>query len=202
MKDVHRLSPDGVHALLRRAARGVWASATGHALVEQQSPRDELLCRRGVFVTLRRRGELAGCIGYVTGEAPIWELVGRAAWAAAEEDPRFDPIVASDLVDVEVEVSVLSSTWAIQPDEIEIGRHGLLLRVDGTQGLLLPQVATEHDLDRDGFLRALCRKAGVADGAWNESGAELLAFEVQRAHAPWPVLADPSMPVSSDESLP
>jgi uncharacterized protein (TIGR00296 family) len=96
------------------------------------------------------------------------------------EDPRFHPVQPDELPGMAVEVSILSPLFDIAADGVAVGVHGLLIRRGRSAGLLLPQVATEHHLDREGFLHALCQKAGLPPGAWRSPGTTLQAFTVQR----------------------
>jgi len=131
----------------------------------------------GVFVTVRTRKELRGCVGHVGGPAPLVPLVARCAVNACTSDPRFAPIEASELVDLSIELSVLGPLEAIQgPQEIEVGVHGLLVERGRRRGLLLPQVAVEYRWDRQQFLEHACRKAGLPHDAWRD-GAALWRFE-------------------------
>jgi AmmeMemoRadiSam system protein A len=135
---------------------------------------------RGAFVTLRRRdGELRGCVGMVGPEQPLPETIRRAAVAAALSDGRFPPVEAGELSDLVVEISVLGPLQPIRPDDVEIGRDGLVLRWGGRQGLLLPQVPNEHGWDRETFLEKICWKAGLPPGTWKRADAELLAFTAE-----------------------
>jgi uncharacterized protein len=135
--------------------------------------------RAGVFVSLHRHGELRGCIGQPYGDRPLAESVGRCAIAAATEDPRFPPVTAAELEACDLEVSVLSPmTPIVRPDEIEVGRHGLIVEQGGRRGLLLPQVATEYGWDRETFLAHTCAKAGLPRDAW-KAGARLFRFEAE-----------------------
>jgi len=62
---------------------------------------------------------------------------------------------------------------------VKVGRHGLLIDCRGRRGLLLPQVASEHGLDRLGFLDGLARKAGLPPESWQRQDCRLEAFEAQ-----------------------
>jgi AmmeMemoRadiSam system protein A len=104
--------------------------------------------------------------------------VAETAQAAALEDTRFMPVEPAELSGIEVSLSVLSPTFAIEPAQIEIGRHGLVIRQHGRKGLLLPQVATEHRWDVHTFLEQTCLKAGLAGDAWQQ-GAEIEAFTAE-----------------------
>ncbi len=136
---------------------------------------------RAVFVTLRRRddGELRGCRGETVARRTLGEAVALMAIAAAVDDPRFRPVTADELPRLHIEISALSAPTPIRPDEIVVGRHGLILRSGMRAGLLLPQVPTEYGWDRDDFLAALCRKAGLPPGAWQSRSAELEGFTAE-----------------------
>lgn len=165
--------------LRQRACRVVIDALEGREMSHEPCPDPAMDSPRGVFVTLRRRGALAGCIGYPEAPWPLWDTLGEAARSAALEDDRFDRIPSTEFAEVELEISVLSPPHEIQVADFERARHGLLIEADGRRGLLLPQVAVEHHLDREGFLDALCRKAGLPRGRWREPACRLLAFEAQ-----------------------
>jgi uncharacterized protein len=132
----------------------------------------------GAFVTLKRHGRLRGCIGTLDCRRPIGEEVARVAVSAANEDPRFAPLAASELDDLDVEVSILGPLEPIDPFDtgaITIGLHGLVVEQGRRRGLLLPQVATEWGWDRDTFLAQTCVKAGLPPDAWR-SGAKVYRF--------------------------
>jgi AmmeMemoRadiSam system protein A len=132
------------------------------------------------FVTLHVGGELRGCIGTSESRRPLWSVVGEMATAAATRDPRFDPILPGELAALAIEISILSPARLItDPAEIQIGRHGLDVRRNGSRGLLLPQVALEHDLNREAFLAATCRKAGLAPEIWRDPETEVRVFEAE-----------------------
>jgi AmmeMemoRadiSam system protein A len=132
---------------------------------------------RGVFVTLRLEHELRGCIGYVEARLPLREAVQEVAQKSAFEDPRFPPLSEEELKRVEIEISVLSPLRKISSvEEIEIGKHGLVVDAGYTRGLLLPQVATEYGWGREEFLSHTARKAGLPADAWKRAGIEIFAF--------------------------
>ena len=109
-------------------------------------------------------------------DRPLLETVARMAVAAAIEDGRFEPVTEAELDGLSVEVSALSPLGPIRPEEVEVGRHGLLVGQGGRRGVLLPQVPGEQGWDRETFLVHTCRKAGLPDDAWKEPGVELLGF--------------------------
>ena len=132
---------------------------------------------RGAFVTLHRGdGELRGCVGQMRSDRPLLETVARMAVAAAVEDGRFEPVAEAELDQLSIEISALSPLEPIRPEDVEVGRHGLLIGKGGRRGVLLPQVPGEQGWDRETFLVHTCRKAGLPDDAWKEPGVELLAF--------------------------
>jgi AmmeMemoRadiSam system protein A len=132
--------------------------------------------RRGVFVTLHVRSCLQGCIGIVEPDEPLGEAIVRCAASAAMKDPRFAPLRADQLVELSIEISLLSSLAPISTEALELGRHGLLIVLRGQRGLLLPQVALEHHLTRERFLEETCRKAGLPREAWHDPEARLFGF--------------------------
>lgn len=143
----------------------------------QSSEHPELQTRAGVFVTLHNREKLRGCIGIITPPGPLFETVQECAGSAATTDPRFNPVTASELGEIVIEISVLSPPKPLKdPSQIEVGVHGLIISQHGKRGLLLPQVATEHHWDQETFLAQTCRKAGLPLDAW-KTGAEIMVFE-------------------------
>jgi AmmeMemoRadiSam system protein A len=133
----------------------------------------------GAFVTIHKRGQLRGCIGHVEADEPLGRVVTRCAVAAASSDPRFSPIAPDELPDLHIELSVLGPLERIERlDNVEIGRHGLVVEQGWHRGLLLPQVAVEWKWDRETFAAETCRKAGLDSGAW-ASGAKMWCFEAE-----------------------
>jgi AmmeMemoRadiSam system protein A len=132
----------------------------------------------GAFVTIKRGGRLRGCIGTLQCTRPLPEEVRRVAVSAAREDPRFSPLTTSELADLEIEVSVLGPLEEIDPFDpaaFEIGRHGLVVEQGRRRGLLLPQVATEWNWNRETFLSQTSVKAGLPPDAWRQ-GAKVYRF--------------------------
>jgi len=166
------------HALVDLARRSVVATVTGSAAPACSMPVPEA---SGVFVTLKRGGELRGCLGTLQCDRGLAGEVVRCAADAATEDPRFPPVTPDELRDLDVEVSVLGPLEPINPldrDAIVIGRHGLVAERGFRRGLLLPQVATEWGWSVEQFLRQTCVKAGLAPDAWLR-GARISRFEAE-----------------------
>jgi AmmeMemoRadiSam system protein A len=170
------LSEADHRALLRLARKAVTeAVSCGHFL--EQIPHDGVFAEPcGVFVTLRVRRRLRGCIGVIEGDEPLGEGIVRCASSAALQDPRFPAMRLDELEELQIEISLLSPPAVIRPEEIEIGRHGLLVCRGVQRGLLLPQVATEHHLTREQFLEETCRKAQLPREAWREPETQVLGF--------------------------
>ncbi len=131
----------------------------------------------GVFVTLKKKGHLRGCIGYVIGRKPLFEAVINNSYNAAFKDPRFPSLKNNELADIKIEISVLTVPEKIKSvDEISVGRDGLIIEQDYHKGLLLPQVPVEWGWNKEEFLIHTCRKAGLSDYAWKH-GAKIYRFE-------------------------
>lgn len=133
----------------------------------------------GAFVTLTINHQLRGCIGYIVGREPLFDTICSAAVHAAVNDPRFSSLKKSEFEKIHIEISILSEFIPIKSyDEIIIGKHGLYLD-EGGGGLLLPQVATEHKMNRDQFLSALCNKAGFYSEYWKERILKIKVFTAE-----------------------
>ena len=131
----------------------------------------------GAFVTLTEFEALRGCIGYIIGDQPVFKTVCDAAIHAAQYDPRFQPVRQSELKDIKIEISILSEPFPLKNyDEIELGKHGLILEERGRRGLLLPQVPIEHKMNRDEYLDSICQKAGFHKSYWREKELKLKGF--------------------------
>jgi len=141
-------------------------------------PSPHLSQLRGVFTTLHRGGELRGCVGYVWPLFPLYHAVAETAVAAAINDLRFTPLMAHEVPGLQIELSVLSRLDRIDPDRIEIGKHGLVVSFAGHRGLLLPQVPVERGWDRETFLAQTCCKAGLSPDVWRQ-GAVVEAFTAE-----------------------
>jgi AmmeMemoRadiSam system protein A len=130
----------------------------------------------GAFVSLHLNGKLRGCIGIVEPAEVLGKTVAQCAVSAAREDPRFAPLRPEEVEDVEIEVSVLTPLQPIAAEDVVIGEHGLLIEQGAKRGLLLPQVAVEHELDRERFLQETCRKAGLPADAWKSNETRIFGF--------------------------
>lgn len=154
------------------------------------APSPHLAEMRGVFTTLHRFGKLRGCIGFVFANAPLYQAVIETAASAGFEDPRFDPVQPHEVDELQIEISVLSPMVKIAPEQVEVGKHGLLVSQYGRRGLLLPQVPIEWGWDRETFLSETCRKAGLPADAWKH-GATIEAFTAEVFGDPVPHESEP-----------
>jgi AmmeMemoRadiSam system protein A len=170
------LSEADRQSLLLLARKAVVEAVSRRELPEPIPQEGIFGVRRGVFVTLHVGGKLRGCIGTTECGEPLGAAIVRCAASAALHDSRFPPMRSSELEDLEMEISVLSPVAPIRPEEIEIGRHGLVISDAGHRGLLLPQVASEHGLTREEFLAETCRKAGLPREAWQLPSTQIEGF--------------------------
>ncbi|MCL5033925.1 MAG: AmmeMemoRadiSam system protein B [Bacteroidetes bacterium] len=135
-----------------------------------------LKVKRGAFVTLRKNGELRGCIGHMDEDRPLSTVVGAMALQAAFNDPRFRSLSADELRQIEIEISVLTPIAKVgSAADIVLGRDGVVLKKGDKQAVFLPQVAKETGWSREVFLDQLCYKAGLNAGDWKK--ADLFTFQ-------------------------
>lgn len=170
-------SPDDRQTLLRIAHESI-VSAFGDRGLPMRPSSSCLSALRGVFTTLSVHGHLRGCVGYALPVTPLYLAVAETARAAAFDDSRFQPVTLPEASSLEVSLSVLSPLFPIRPEEVEVGRHGLVITLGTRRGLLLPQVPGEYGWDRETFLQQTCRKAGLASDAWRKE-ASLEAFTAE-----------------------
>ena len=177
------LTPDQKQHLLAVARRAVTQRVTDATHVDREvaaalgSEPDA----SGVFVTLKLRGELRGCLGTLDCQEALSDEVARCAAQSASEDPRFPPVTRAELADLALEISVLGPLEPIdphQPDAFTIGQHGLVVEQRSRRGLLLPQVAVEWGWTPEQFLRQTCVKAGLAADAWRHD-ARVYRFDAE-----------------------
>jgi len=164
--------------LLLQLAHEAIESALESSPTPLAEPSKHLAENRGVFTTLYLEGHLRGCVGYIFPVLPLYRAVFETARAAASEDSRFQPMTLAEAPRLQISLSVLSALSPITPEQIEIGRHGLVISFGVHRGLLLPQVPVEHGWDRLTFLQQTCRKAGLPLDAWQQ-GATLEAFTAE-----------------------
>jgi len=150
---------------------------TGKDIPEFHIDSEVLKEKKGAFVTLKKHGNLRGCIGYIEARKPLYKTVADMAIAAAFNDPRFPPLRSDELAHVTLEISILSPLKEIKDiNEIEVGVHGLYITKGYNSGLLLPQVATQYKWDSLTFLEETCYKAGLHPDAWKDKDTKIYIF--------------------------
>jgi AmmeMemoRadiSam system protein A len=163
--------------LLNLAHEAIDAALCGRE-ADCAAPSDHLAEKRGAFTTLHLDGQLRGCVGYVFAVRSLCRTVAETAVSAAFHDSRFLPVTPEEAARLEIEISVLSPLQPIAAEDVEVGKHGLVVTFGGRRGLLLPQVPTEYGWDRETFLAETCHKAGLPEDAW-QHGATLEAFSAE-----------------------
>ncbi|MBI4418059.1 MAG: AmmeMemoRadiSam system protein A [Ignavibacteriales bacterium] len=165
---------------LLRVARESIESVFRNTVPVMSEKHGRLTERRGVFVTLREGKELRGCIGYVEPRLPLVRAVAEVARKAAFEDPRFPSLDPDELPLTDIEISILSLLEEVRNvEEIEVGKHGLVLEAGMLKGLLLPHVPVEYGWDREQFLNHTALKAGLPPDAWQHDRARLFRFTTE-----------------------
>lgn len=172
------LSREQKSKLLKLASSSIEYYLKNNKKLEVTESDPGLKQENGAFVTLHRHGQLRGCIGNLIGEKPLYLTIRDMAVEAAVGDPRFPPLKVSELNDIEIEISVLSPLKRINnPEDIVLGKHGVLVKNGFRTGVFLPQVATETGWSREEFLSYLCsHKAGLAPLAWKDKDTEIYIF--------------------------
>ncbi len=159
------------------AINAIKAKLGQHPLPDITTESETLKDKRGAFVTLHKKGALRGCIGYIQPTKPLYETVQEMAVSAAFNDYRFEPLKAEELSEIDIEISVLTPFKRISDiEEIEVGKHGLMVVKGNHSGLLLPQVAAEYGWDRQTFLQHTCLKAGLHPLEWKDKETSLYIF--------------------------
>ncbi len=172
------LSEEDKKVLMDIARETIECKVKGEKLPEFKVDSPILKENRGAFVTIKEHGQLRGCIGYIEAIKPLYITIQEMAEAAALRDSRFPPVTSKELDKLELEISVLTPLRKIKDiNEIEVGKHGIVLKKGYQQGVFLPQVATEQGWDRITFLEQICYKAGIHDkNCWKDEDAEIYIY--------------------------
>lgn len=172
------LSSEAQKELLALARRSAAQFLSSETFPPFHTKDPSLLQPLGAFVTYERDGALRGCVGRVEGDRPAYLNVQYAAAAAAVADSRFPPITSEELAKLSIEITLLHPMRQVRsPDEIEIGRDGILMRVgEEASALFLPQVPLDEGWDLETTLIHLSRKAGLPDDAWQSERARFFVF--------------------------
>ncbi len=174
------LTPDEKRELLDIARESIACTLQRKPYSPRTAHEGNLSRHCGAFVTIRIHHDLRGCIGYIESAQPLAEVVAEVAAKAASEDPRFPAMTFAELGKATLDVSVLSPIQRVSDiQEIEVGKHGLLLELGSRRGLLLPQVALEYRWTREEFLDNTARKAGLFRDAWKDPRAKIYIFSAE-----------------------
>jgi AmmeMemoRadiSam system protein B/AmmeMemoRadiSam system protein A len=164
--------------MLALARKAITEYVTNGKTLETEIKNPKFRTDGAVFVTIKERGSLRGCIGHIQAVMPLYQSIIKNAVAACSSDPRFPSMKSEELKDMDIEISILSPFVPLKDvKDIQVGKHGLYIMKGMQSGLLLPQVATEFGWDRDDFLEHLCVKAGLPKDAWKD--AELYTFTAE-----------------------
>jgi AmmeMemoRadiSam system protein A len=175
-----RLSSEQRESLLKLAREAIAAHLVDRDAPEAAPDDPAFVELRAAFVTLEKQGRLRGCIGYSEPLYSLHETVARCAVAASTQDHRFEPVTLEELPDISISISALTPLRKLEKaEDLQPGRHGLMMVGKGRRGLLLPQVAEERGWNRETFLKETCRKAGLPADAWNEEDVEIFVFEAE-----------------------
>lgn len=171
------LSDDEKRLLKEIALTSIKDSLAGKEISHSSPLTTHLSAKCGAFVSLHKHGRLRGCIGHFGEDIPLHEIVAEMARAAAFEDPRFMPVTADELADIDIEISVLTPMRHIESlDEFELHRHGIYIRKGYRSGTFLPQVADEVNWTKEEFVSHCAQdKAGIGWDGWKD--AELYVYE-------------------------
>lgn len=139
--------------------------------------------KAGFFCTLKKDGQLRGCVGYPSPIYPLGEVLIKSTIQSAIHDPRFNPMKHHELTSIKIELTVLTTPELLdaKPSEysqhIMIGRDGLIVQsLNNPNGLLLPQVPVEQDWSIQQFLEHTCLKAGLHSNSWKDSQLKFYTF--------------------------
>ncbi len=145
--------------------------------------KDPLLNKNvGAFVTLKKQGQLRGCIGrFSPTKKPLFQVVQDMAIAASSYDKRFQPVSASELSQLSYEISVLSPMQEVDSlNEIILGKHGVFIKKDNKSGVFLPQVAVDNNWGINKFMSQLClQKAGLSKDCYKDKDLTIKVFNAQ-----------------------
>lgn len=181
-KEKVELSDEQKEKLLNIAKQTVENFVRNGKISEFNISDERLNWQEGAFVTLKNKGQLRGCIGQILPiDEPLFRVVRDMAIEACSQDYRFNPVSEDELPSLEYEISVLSAPEKIDNwQDVELGKHGVIIKRDGKSGVFLPQVADETGWSREEFLSQLCwQKAGLEPDCYKDKDTEILVFTAQ-----------------------
>jgi AmmeMemoRadiSam system protein B/AmmeMemoRadiSam system protein A len=168
---VKRLSP-----LVKLAKDALETYIRDRKVLQPKELTSEMKEKAGVFVCIKKEGELRGCIGtFEPSQNNVANEIIANAISTATHDPRFEPVDASELKDLEYTVDVLTKPEPVSgPEELDPKKYGVIVEAGFRRGLLLPDL---EGVDTTDYQIAICRqKAGIDPG----EAVKLYRFEVKR----------------------
>jgi AmmeMemoRadiSam system protein A len=166
--------------VIQIAALGVWQIVTGRPMAKRLEPVNDPRWqgKNGLFITLRKKGEVRGSMGLLESTTTLPETLFDSAQTAATHDDRFSPITPQEFDDLEIEVTLLTETKKFTKlEDLSIGRAGLVISRGEKRGVLLAHVAKENGWSPEQFLEATCEKAGLSHKAWRDPNTLVEYFE-------------------------
>ena len=177
------LNDENKQILLKVAREAIEKAVKGEKITTLKFNTPIMNEHRGAFVTLTKDDMLRGCIGYIVAIKPLAETIQEMAQAAALRDPRFPAVTTDEIADLKIEISVLTPLKVIKDiNEIEVGKHGIIIENGYNSGLLLPQVATDYGWNRITFLEHTCQKAGLDKNYWKDKNTVIKIFSADIFH--------------------
>lgn len=174
-----QLSKNDQQKLMEMAHKTLEASFTQKKVEIPEGNEENPLQKYGVFVTLKKEGELRGCIGHITPQGDLFQEVTDCTLLAAFHDNRFPPVEKSEVADISMEISLLSPMEELYSlDDMELGVDGILVVRGNNRGILLPQVALEESMSKEEFVSIASMKAGLGLNGWRAPGTNLYRFRV------------------------
>ncbi len=180
-----KITPEQGKRLLKLARETIKKRLVGEGDDRIDNLEEALLDKKGVFVTLNKRGNLRGCIGHIIGQMPLWEGVRENAINAAFSDPRFPPLSPEELDEIDIEISVLTEPRPLKYTSVDDllqklipGKHGVIIKKGPYQATFLPQV-WEQLPNKEEFLSHLCMKASLPPYEWKKGTLDVFTYEVQ-----------------------
>ena len=134
----------------------------------------------GVFITLKEKEKLRGCVGHIHPLGPVWKELRDVSILAATKDPRFETPNLDELKAIQISITLLSKPEYVDgPYEFEPGRHGIIFELGKHRSVFLPQVAPQWGWNKESTFRQLAKKAGLDPEAWKENEARFALFRGQ-----------------------
>lgn len=173
------LTEEQQNTLLQLARQAISHFLETGKTMKKDAADEALQEKRGAFVTLKKEGQLRGCIGFPLPHKSLYETIIEVATSAASHDYRFPPLETNELDDIKIEISVLTLPKPVKDiSKIKIGEHGIIVSKGFSKGLLLPQVPVEWKWDLENYLRHGCMKAGLDEEEWKKD-AKIEIFTAQ-----------------------